>query len=149
MAAFEQIEGEELLEEHEVSLVDGPKAVPSRLLLTSYRLVVMARRRRTFVEAMFGLVGRAFAQLLEAPLRITYEIARERFASVEPGEGKVIIFRDDGEGYAQTSFAIVGELFTNNEPFSIWQQRMHAWAAGTTPAAPLPDAKIELRNSRK
>ena len=147
MATFELSEGERLLEEHEVSFVDGPKAVQSRLVLTSHRVVVIAHRKRTFVEAMFGLVGRVISQLLDVSnQRITCEIPRERFASVEPGEGKVIIFRDDGEGYAHTSFAILSERLTNNEPFSVWQHRMHAWAAGTLPAAPLPDAK--LHNSR-
>jgi hypothetical protein len=149
MAKFEIREGEEVTARFDVSLVDGAKALRSALVITNQRLVVVAGRKQSFFENMFGIMGRVSTQMVTGSLggRITYEIARDRFAGVEAGEGKVIVFRDDGEGYAHTSFSIVRDLLTNNDDVAVWQQRMHAWASQSAPAAPLPAAT--LHNSRK
>ena len=151
MAKFELGEGEHVVGEFEVSLIEARETRPARIILTNDRLVVVTGMKVNkwpmwftglYSFALRGLLRGAAAQLAS---KITYQIARERFASVEPGEGRVIVFHDDGEGYAHTSFAIMSELLSSQESVTTWQQRMQTWAAGTA-TMPLPQAK--LHNSR-
>ena len=143
MAKFELGDGEQMVGEFEVSLIEDRETRPARIILTSDRLVVVTGMKvkswTRWFTGLYAFMLRGVAAQLAS--KITYEIARDRFAGVEPGEGKVIVFRDDGEGYAHTSFSIVREFLSNQESLTTWQQRMHTWAAGTA-STPLPEAKL-------
>jgi hypothetical protein len=130
--------GENKLATFSVGLVDDRKTLSATLVLTDRRLVVLYTPPSwlwTFLsKPMFGLRGELFVSREE---RIRYQISRHRYASVEEGAGKLIIFHDSGEGYAHTSFAI-----TSKESFDEWHQRMHRWAAGLDSAVSLPAARV-------
>jgi hypothetical protein len=140
MRRFSLMEGEKTLSEHNVALSFEGKARLARLVLTTDRLVVAMTRRKGFGDWV-GLVWRHIAP--KSLLVVAYEIRRERFASVEPADGGMLVFRDDGEGYGQVSFTLTPDLLAASlEPLHVWQQRLHAWKAGTNEAAPLPTATV-------
>jgi hypothetical protein len=130
--------GENKLVSYAVGLVEDRKTLRATVVLTDRRVVLLFKPPSwlwTFLsKPLFGLRGELFVKREE---RIRYQIRRERFSSVEAGSGELIIFHDDGEGYAHTSFAI-----TSKETFSEWQQRMHRWAAGVDAGASLPAARL-------
>lgn len=95
---------------------------------------------------MVALVAKAAAHAGE---QVRFQIARDRFASVEQGDGGILVFRDIGEGYDHTSFAI-----ESHTSLAAWQGRMQQWSAGTAErgpdrndddnggAAELPEARV-------
>jgi hypothetical protein len=94
---------------------------------------------------VFGMLGGLLGGLAGATRaeRVAFTIRREKMASIEEGERKLIVFHDNGKGYGHTSFAI-----ESIESFSVWQERAHRWAAGQaeSKASPLPTAKIVDRS---
>ena len=123
MAKFELAEGEQILFQFECSLVDGGKALPARLIITNQRIVSCIGAKSSLVGALLGKwVERSFTSMTAT--RISHEIARERFASVEL-EDRVVVFRDDGEGYAQTSFAITSTVLATKDGLATLQSHLH------------------------
>ena len=143
---FELQPGEKALLQETVELVDNRRTYPATLTLTSQRAVLTwAKTPSTFLWAfvwIFALFAKAAAH---ARAQVRYQIRRDRFGSVEPGDGGMLVFHDTGEGYAHTAFAI-----KSRTPISLWQQRMERWAAGEDDlleraadgAAALPSARI-------
>jgi hypothetical protein len=123
---FELQPGEKKLAQAEVELVDDRRLYPATLYLTNQRAVLTwAKTPRPWVWAfawIIALVAKAAAHVNE---QVRYQIRRDRFATVEQGDGGILVFRDIGEGYAHTSFAI-----KTHRPLAVWQERMEQWAAG-------------------
>jgi len=72
--------------------------------------------------------------------RVRHQIKRDRFGSVEGSDQGILVFHDQGEGYAHVSFAI-----RSKDSASLWQMRMQRWASGTDDVeetVPLPEARI-------
>ena len=140
---FELQPGEKKLSHEFIELVDDRRTYPASLILTSRRLVVTyARTPRVWLWAlawMIALVASVAARAREE--RVRYQMRRDRFRSVEQGDGGILVFHDDGEGYAHTSFAI-----KSREPLNAWQARMSGWSSGTAEdddvPAPLPPARL-------
>jgi hypothetical protein len=122
--------GESVLSSHYVALVDGRTTLPAYIHLTTDRLVVTGGKRTG--KGWLFLLGLpifvALRQLAAEAPRIHYQMKRERFASIEPGDAGMLVFRDKGEGYDHVSFAITHELTTSIESLSTWEKRLYAWA---------------------
>lgn len=127
MANFELADGEQIVFDYEVSAVENGKQLPGRLILTNQRLVLCAGNKLGLVGMMFGRFLQQTVAALTAT-RVTHEIARERFASVERGDGTLVVFRDIGEGYAHTSFAVTNQLLATRDGFEMLQRRVDTWA---------------------
>ena len=135
--------GERLLSEHEVAVAFEGKTRIGRLYLTTTRAVVAALPRRSWWTNLMGVWAIVFRNLAPGgSMRVLYNMKRDRFASVEPGEGGLIVFHDNGEGYAHVSFAITTNELANTDTVHAWQQRMHAWASGASDGSELPSATI-------
>jgi hypothetical protein len=140
MGRFQLRDGEKTISEHNVALAFEGKARLARLILTTDRLVV-AMSRRKGVANWLGVVWRHLAP--KTLLSTVYEIRRDRFSSVEPGDGGILVFHDTGEGYGHVSFALAPDLLAADlEPLHVWQQRMHKWSSGNTEDAALPTATV-------
>lgn len=139
MANFELAEGEQIVFQFECSLVEAGKSVPARLIITNQRIVNCVGNKSSLLVALLGKwMERPLASL--SATRISHEIARDRFASVELEDG-VVVFRDDGEGYGQTSFAITSNVLGTQAGLATLQGHLQPRTTGTTPA-PLPEAKL-------
>jgi hypothetical protein len=129
---------EKQLSRHEVTLVEDRKGLLATLVLTDRRVAILYSETPAGAGWWFGMIGALFSRLLDEDRpRIRHQIRRDRFASVEEGDGKLLVFHDVGEGYGHTSFAI-----TSKDSFVDWQQRMHRWAAGLDASPTLPSARI-------
>ncbi|HTL31817.1 MAG TPA: hypothetical protein VL326_01765 [Kofleriaceae bacterium] len=145
MARWTLERGERVISTHSVQLVDGRGRLPATIFLTNHRLVVTAGTKTSgwgwFLAGPIALMFEALRNRHGS--RIYYQMKRERFVSVEPGEGRMLVFHDDGEGYAHVSFAITPDLLISEpESLQTWQTRMHAWSSGTAEAATLPTATV-------
>jgi hypothetical protein len=119
MANFELAEGEQIVFQFECSLIDGGKSLPARLIITNQRIVNCVGAKSSLVGALLGKwMERPFISMIAT--RISHEIARDRFASVELEDG-VVVFRDDGEGYGQTSFAITSNVLGTKDGLATLQ----------------------------
>ncbi|HEU4612754.1 MAG TPA: hypothetical protein VFS15_11780 [Kofleriaceae bacterium] len=134
---FELQPDEKLLAHAEVELVDDRRLYPATLYLTTQRAVLTyAHTPRSWLWGlnwMIALVAKAAAHARE---QVRYQIRRDRFATIEQGDGTLLVFRDTGEGYAHTSFAV-----RSHTPFAVWQERMTQWAAGAQELAAI-DARV-------
>jgi hypothetical protein len=157
---FELQPGEKKLAQAEVELVVDRRLYPATLHLTSQRCVVTyAETPGARLWAFAWIVALVAKVVAHATEKVRYQIRRNKFASVEQGEGGILVFRDTGEGYAHTSFSI--KSYT---PFVVWEGRMRRWAAGdedvadepaddygdeddddADAAAPLPSARVVER----
>jgi hypothetical protein len=139
--------GEATIGKYAVNLIEAAKRVSAELVITDRRLVVSVVPGGDRSIGVFGMLGGVFAGLLGGLAdaargeRVAYTIRRDKMESVEAGERKLIVFHDSGEGYAHTSFAI-----ESKESFSVWQERMHRWAAGESHVASLPSATLVKRD---
>jgi hypothetical protein len=139
MRRFKLKDGEQAISEHNVALAFEGKARLARLILTSDRLVIAMTYRRP--GDWIGLLWRYVAP--KGLLRVAYEMRRDRFVSVEPGDGGILVFHDSGEGYAHVSFTLTPDLLAAElEPLAVWQQRMRAWTSGMDEGVPLPTATL-------
>lgn len=156
MAKFDLQPGEKKVVQEEVSLVDNQRTYPATLILTSRRAVLTwAKTPPTWLWAfnwMIALVAKAAAHAGE---QVRFQMGRDRFASVEQGDGGILVFRDTGEGYEHTSFAI-----KSHTSFAVWKERMQRWASGAEDraeerdsdeeddgdAAELPEARVVERS---
>ena len=136
---FELEPGEKQLRRLDVQLVEDGRTYPATLHLTSHRMVLSyAKTPRPWVWIYAWFIALIAKVAAHANEKVRYQIRRDRFASVEQGEGRVIVFHDNGEGYGHTSFAV-----TSSDPLATWQDRMHRWVNGVDEtAAPLPDARV-------
>src|SRR4029079_18577638 len=103
-------------------VVEAPKALAATLILTDRRAVVLVSPEPSKLPwPLGGAIGTLIAELFDSEKepRLSHQIRRDRFASVEQGEKDLIVFHDQGEGYGHTSFAI-----TSRESFADWQHRM-------------------------
>ena len=127
----------------DVSLVEDRRTYPASLILTNQRAVLtFIKSPRPWLWAVNWIVAIVLAVSARARKpRLRHQMRRNRFASVEQGEGGILVFHDDGEGYAHTSFAIKHE-----KPLDWWQSKMQQWASATafdaTEPAPLPAAPV-------
>ena len=137
---FKLHEEERVLWESNVALAHEGKSRLARFILTNERIVIaMSSGRR--IGSWLGLLWRNLAP--KTMLNIVHEIRRDRFASVEPGDGGILVFHDSGEGYGHVSFTLTPDLFAGTmEPLATWQQRMHAWSSGERQPATLPSATV-------
>jgi hypothetical protein len=128
MAKFSRRDDEQVIGEFQVSVLIGGKKTAAKLIVTNQRLVVTTGGLSGITErsAFFaGFVGKALDLFKGGVSRVEYEIPRERFACVE-ADDKATVFRSDGDGYAQTSFAVLPDLLLNSDTPETWQQRMTA-----------------------
>jgi hypothetical protein len=140
---FELEPGERKLAQEHVRLVEDRRTFPGTLILTNRRAVItFARTPSIFLWALLWFV--ALIKMVAARAqreRVRHQIRRDRFASVEQGPEGIVVFHDQGEGYAHTSFAI-----KSDDAFNLWHQRMHRWAGATDDMAddplPLPTARV-------
>lgn len=139
MAKFVLEPGESVISNHRVSLIEAGKRQPATVMLTTRRIVAMtsANLSRMATLSIFGGLIGALIGSATSSRRATHTIHRQRFAAVEPGEGKLLVFHDTGEGYGHTSFAIETE-----DNLATWQERMRRWASGADDVAPLPAARV-------
>jgi hypothetical protein len=138
---FQLEPGEKQLMQYEVRLVEERRTYPATLILTNERAVLTyAKTPRPWVWVWMWMIALVMKAAAHARERVRFQMRRERFDSVEEGEGGILVFHDIGEGYAHTSFAIASK-----DSFATWVDRMHRWRAGTTDAAALPAAKVVER----
>lgn len=127
----------------DVRLVEDRRTYPASLILTNQRAVLtFMKPPRPWLWVVNWIIAIVLAVTARArkPV-IRHQMRRDRFASVEQGEGRIFVFHDEGEGYAHTSFAIQHE-----KPLDWWQAKMQQWASAKTFAptepAPLPAARL-------
>ncbi len=123
---FELQPGERRLAHAEVELVEDRRTYPATLILTSQRAVLTyAKTPPVWLWGLFWWIAAVKKAVAHAREEVRHQIRRDRFASVEQGDGGILVFRDSGEGYAHTSFAV--KSYT---PLAHWQERMQRWAEG-------------------
>src|SRR5690242_14466942 len=122
MAKFELGEGEvELLREAVDCVVEGKRMPNGALVITDKRVVLLTPKGPSPGKLMAWLgplVGRVAATAV-GPLAMTHQIKRGDFAEVEEADGKMLVFRNKGSGYAHVSFEV-----TSMTTHDVWQQRM-------------------------
>lgn len=136
MATFELEADEQVLHRESVSTAENGKVVPGEVILTTQRVVLVAEKfsgARMALGLLGGLLSEATKQV-----RVTHEIRRESFADAELIGKKDVRVRSKGEGYAMTWF----DFSTSTKTCKAWIDRLHTWATGSSPAAPLPAAKL-------
>jgi hypothetical protein len=122
---------ERVISTHPVTLVERGSQLPATIHLTTQRLVVTpgAGLGSSFRFAFNPLVLLFGSMRRNKQPRIYHQMRRDRFASIEAEEGNLIVFHDDGEGYAHVSFAITPDVFAHTpDSFEMWQERMSEWA---------------------
>lgn len=131
MARFTLREGERVLSSHYVALVDGRTSLPAYIHLTTDRLVVVAgkplKKGWLFFLGFPLFLGLRALSTDQAP-RVYHQMERDNFASIEAGDGGMLVFHDKGEGYQHVSFAITHDITTSGESLSTWEKRLYAWA---------------------
>ena len=140
MATFELEADEQVLDRESVSTAENGKVVPGEVILTTRRVVLLAEKfsdARMALGLLGGLLGGLFAAATKE-VRVTHEIRRESFADAELIGKKDLRVRSKGEGYAMTWF----DFSTSTKACKAWVDRLHTWATGSPPAAPLPAAKL-------
>lgn len=135
MAKFVQQDGETILLEELVTCIRNHKRVPNgRIFLTDRRVVLLAPREGVASKIVGFLLGRRIAEMMAGAVDHeddqTHQIKRSDFAEVEQGDQKLLIFRNNGEGYAHLSFEVFSDM-----PFDAWKIRMQKWLDGTLPAS--------------
>jgi hypothetical protein len=132
---FELQPGEKKLSQSDVRLVADRRTYPATLILTNRRAVLTFMKTPRpwlwFFNWFIALVLSASARARKP--RVRHQIRRDKFASVERGDGGILVFHDTGEGYAHTSFAV-----QSTEPIASWQERMERWSTEAIADDPLP-----------
>ena len=124
---YELEPGEQQLTHEEVDLVEDRRTYPATLILTSERAVLTyAHTPRVWLWALFWQLALIRKLIAHTRQRVRHQIRRDQFASVEQGDGGILVFHDAGEGYGHTSFAI-----KSHTSLAVWQARMQRWAAGS------------------
>lgn len=136
MARFELESGEAILERVECTTPDDGKTFEGELILTTRRVVLMRSTVRAPVRAqgtltpftpdggLLDMVTRLFSKK-----RMTHQIRREDFASVEPCD-RGLRMRSDGDAYAMTWF----DVRTTDD--DAWLSRLRDWRGVPAVSAP-------------
>jgi hypothetical protein len=145
MADFILDEGERILESVRAITLDRKRReVGARLVLTTDRVALCFDPNGGMLVGLSGILFGVFGGLLSGLLArvadvdhgsVEQQIAREDFAEVEV-DGKWILVRTDGEGYARTTIAV------RVNDADVWQDRLRRWAAGELSAPRLPEARV-------